>query len=319
MFILLTPVHNEADQIEELVQCILQSSLRPDIWLIIDDCSNDGTDVKLVEIQKNINFLKVIRLNEKAEYMEFNYSEVLRAGIKELDEQVNRARYIGILDADIRFGQQYWQMLKQALDENERTGIVSGTLASRNKDGKIMIEPFQRIDNPRGGLRLIKGVCFQDINGIQRSRAPDSIQNVKARLSGWEIRTLINLYALSTRPTDDKLGKSQGEISRGRRDWHLHQPVWLIIVRATAKVIQGDIKTAYHYISGYIREWLRNGEKYPDNQVRRYYRSVRLSEWIYAIQCKIAGKPNPHRLIPLQEVFPDEIFTMDKNPVHTDE
>ena len=43
MFVLLTPVRNEKEQIENLVKCIVNSTFKPDFWIIIDDHSTDGS------------------------------------------------------------------------------------------------------------------------------------------------------------------------------------------------------------------------------------------------------------------------------------
>ena len=44
MFVLLTPVRNEKEQIKNLVKCIVNSTLKPDYWIIIDDYSNGIVD-----------------------------------------------------------------------------------------------------------------------------------------------------------------------------------------------------------------------------------------------------------------------------------
>ncbi len=309
MFVLLTPMHNEADQIDDLVRCVTQSRFRPDVWLIIDDCSDDETPRKLAAHARNHDFIKIHRIPERAQYMGFHISEILISGLGQVQTELQQAEYLGVLDADIRFGPSYWQRLKDYLDQNETAGIVSGTLCAKDVRGRWKIEPFQRIDNPRGGLRLVKKACFDAIGGIRRSRAWDPVMNVKARTRGWQVAVLPDLYAVSTRPTDARFSSGQGEFSRGQRDWHLHHPLHQIITRALFKAAKKHPAAGWNYLKGYLSEWKAGGEQFPDNDVRRYYRVERTREWLHAIASAVTRKENPHRFIPVRTVSDEEIFT----------
>ena len=302
MFILITPIHNELSEIDSLATTVLSSSFLPDQWIILDDCSDDGSSEKLQTWAKLNDIIKIVYLDKKSEYMEFHISEVFQAGVKVIQDKLKEIKYIGFLDADIRFSVDYWSRCRDYLDQNPNIGIVSGLLCSKGKHSVWKIEPFQRIDNPRGGLRLVKGACFNDIGGVQRSRTWDAIMNVQARLKNWDLRVLEGLIVLSTRPTDNKYGKQAGEFSRGKREWHLHQQLWMVMVRAFFKLLRGNFTSAYFYIKGYWHEFRSKGEQFPDPNVRRYYRVGRPHEWFYSIQCKILGKDDPYRIIPSQSI-----------------
>jgi len=311
VFYLITPIHNEINEIDELAHCVNDSLLKPDYWIIVDDNSDDGSSEKLDILAAQFSFIEVIHLKEAASYMEFHISDVFIAGAAAIKQDIGSEDVIGFLDADIRFGKKYWHKLKTALMEKEKLGIISGVLCSKKDNGKICIEPFQRVDNPRGGLRLVKGSCFLEIGGVKRSRSWDSIMNVQARINGWEVKIDEQLFALSTRPTDNKLGNKSGEMSRGRREWHLHQPLWQVTVRAGAKALNGNISSAYYYLLGYLNEWRNRGERFPDDKVRKYYRKERGREWLISIYCKIRGKQSPHRIITVRHIREEEIFNLE--------
>ncbi|HHJ52556.1 MAG TPA: glycosyltransferase family 2 protein [Caldithrix abyssi] len=308
MFILLTPMRNEADQIDELVRCVTGSKFRPDLWLIIDDCSDDRTPQKLSALAREYDFVRIHRIAERASYMGYHISEILINGLKQVQAELQQARYVGVLDADIRFGPSYWQRLKEYLDRNPKAGIVSGTLCAKDDQGRWKIEPFQRVDNPRGGLRLVKKACFDDIGGIRRSRAWDPVMNVKARVRGWQVAVLPDVFAASSRATDARFTTAEGEFSRGQRDYHLHHPAHQIVVRAVAKALKKRPSAGWHYLKGYFSEWKTGGRRFPDDDVRRYYRRERTREWLRTIVSLLTGKENPHRFIPVRIVTEDEIF-----------
>lgn len=301
-------MHNEAAQIDGLVQSVTASHWKPDLWLIVDDASTDETPRKLAEYQRQFPFIRMHRLPRQDEYMGFHISKVFQEGIAAAGDLVDRADYIGFLDADIRFGPSYWLKLKNYLDSHPRTGIVSGVLCSKNTQGEWQVEPFQRIDNPRGGLRLVKKECFVTIGGVPYSRAWDPVMNVKARTSGWKVSVLPDVFAVSVRPTDERFSRIEGELSRGQRDWHLHQPFFQILTRAFFKALKGNPKAARYYVKGYVKEWRAKGQRFPDPKVRRYYRYERSKEWLSIIGSKFSGKPNPHRFIPVRVIKEEDIF-----------
>ncbi|MCD6375406.1 MAG: glycosyltransferase family 2 protein [Caldisericaceae bacterium] len=305
MFVLLTPVHNELDLIDELANCVLNSSLRPDLWQIIDDASNDGSEQKLKQLAEQHEFIRLKRLEKQPEYMGFHISEVFQAGVEAAHPEIEKADYIGFLDADIRFAPAYWQRLKRFLEQNPDVGIVSGVLCAKNARGQWQVEPFQRKDNPRGGLRLVRGTCFRQIGGVPYSRAWDPVMNVKARIRGWRVVTLSDLFAASVRPTDQRFDLKSGELSRGQRDWHLHHPLLQILVRALFKSLKSKSLSGWYYLQGYLQEKRRGGLQLPDPAVREYYRKERTREWWRIVKARLLGGENPHGLIP-QIIVPEE-------------
>ncbi len=308
MFVLITPVHNERQQLPELVDCVVNSRFKPDLWVVVDDASTDGSEQYLQTAARKHSFIKVVRIDRQPEYMGFHISEVFQTGVQQVAEQLEQINYLGFLDADIRFGPGYWQRLKAFLDQSPRAGIVSGTLCAKNEQGRWQIEPFQRKDNPRGGLRLVKKACFVDIGGVPRSRAWDPVMNVKARVRGWQVATLTDVFAASVRPTDARFNRKAGEFSRGQRDWHLHHPFFQILTRALFKGIKNRSFDSWYYIYGYLSEMLKGGERFPDPEVRNYYRKERSKEWLRILKAKISGDENPHDLIPTQVVPEEKIF-----------
>ncbi len=46
-YVLVTPVHQDAGQLDDLVVTIRQQERRPDRWVIVDDASTDGTAARL--------------------------------------------------------------------------------------------------------------------------------------------------------------------------------------------------------------------------------------------------------------------------------
>lgn len=294
MFLLVTPAHNEADHVAGLVDCVRRSVLRPDLWIVVDDRSTDDTAARFEAVTDLP--IRVVPSGTTGGYMGFRYSEVVRAGIDAAADRIDALTLFGVLDCDIRFSAEYWGSLATAMEADPGLGIVSGALCSPDEDGRLRLESGQRIDLPRGGLRLVTGACFRAVDGFERSRAPDSVMTVRARCRGWRTALLEDRIAWSVRPTDSRGGDEDGWESRGRRAWNVGQPAWQVGVRAVGVAVRGRIGAARGLLRGY-RDERGAGEQVPDEDVRAYYRRERPREWLRSLQRRATGQDDPHRFL----------------------
>ncbi len=303
MFVLVTPARDEAENVAGLVACVRASRWRPDRWVVVDDGSTDGTGDLFRTLGDDLDFLEVVRLEGRAGYMGFHYADVVAAGYAAAEQDVDRADYAGILDADIRVGPTYWTALRAALTTDEHLGIVSGSLASQGPDGVWRLEAGQRVDLPRGGLRLTRGDCFRAIGGVRHARAPDSVMTAGARSLGYRTALFERVVAYSTRPTDTR-GDVSGAESRGRRAWNIHQPAWQVALRAAGMTASGRVAEGAGLIRGWWGEAREGGDRVDAPGVRDYYRSERPREWARSLRSRVTGAADPHRFLPPAEVPP---------------
>ena len=298
MFVLLTPVRNEKEQIGNLVKCIVNSTLKPDYWIIIDDYSTDGSVNEIKKLSNHNAFIHLIESPENSsEYMGMNYSQVLINGWTYCLSKVKNKNisYIGILDADIEFDSEYWEQLKNTLDSKKEMGIISGALTNNNS-GKIVFEKNQRHHLPRGGMRLIKSECFYDIGSIIKSRSPDAVMNAIARAKGWDTLLIPELPCVSIRPTDSK-GEISGGFSRGQRAWNLQNPLIQVIIRGFGYVFKIGFRFGFNYVKGYFFELAKTGEKVENEFLIYYYHRMRYQEWWNHYINKLTGVTSPYRFI----------------------
>jgi glycosyltransferase involved in cell wall biosynthesis len=304
-FLLLTPAHDEADQAESLVAAVRASQLAPSCWLVVDDNSSDGTREAFLEAGADLPFLRVHRIESRGEYMAFRYSEVLRAGLAQC--ALAPDGYLGILDADIRFGPGYWQSLRQRFDEDPRLGVASGALCAAGADGTLRLEAGQHADLPRGGLRLVRAACLADAGGVQRSRACDTVMSTRARLAGWGTVLFDDILALSTRPTASRAEYQNVAKSFGQRYYDIGRPAWYALYKACSSASRGDRARARGLLEGYFGEALRGHERAADAALRRYYRWEPQRRWLIRWQAALAGTRAPNAPIPARRLEPWEL------------
>jgi len=225
-------------------------------------------------------------------------AEVLSAGIDHLGTNLGDAEFIGILDADIRIGPGYWQALIKYMDDNPHLGICSGALWFRDDDGKRLLEGGQRVDLPRGGLRLIRSECLREAGVIVRCRAWDPVMTIRARAAGWTTELLPSVLAETARQTGERISPTAGGVAYGQRDWNLGRPMWQVGVLCAANALRGRPGAALGRLTGWCGQAFSGGERLDDREVRRYYRRERPREWAAAAWGKITGKGGEYRYLP---------------------
>jgi biofilm PGA synthesis N-glycosyltransferase PgaC len=295
-FLLLTPAHDEADQAESLVAAVRASTLVPSRWLVVDDNSSDGTREAFLRAGSDLPFLEVLRIDSRGEYMTHRYSEVLRAGLSHHGPP--KGGFLGILDADIRFGASYWRALWERFRDDPTLGIASGALCAAGPDGNLRLEPGQHADLPRGGLRMVRTACLADAGGVQRSRACDTVMNTRARLAGWKTALFDDILALSTRPTASRAQYADVAKSFGQRYYDIGRPAWYALYKACASASRGDRARARGLLAGYFGEALRRRERAADAELRRYYRWEPQRRWLERWRAALAGVRAPNAPIP---------------------
>src|SRR4051812_20563384 len=59
--LLVSPVRNERDHIERVARSVAAQERPPDLWLVVDDGSTDGTGAVLDRLADEIPFMRVVR------------------------------------------------------------------------------------------------------------------------------------------------------------------------------------------------------------------------------------------------------------------
>lgn len=302
MFLVVTPAYNEGDNAAGLCEALRASPWRPDRWVVVDDRSDDGTADAFGQHAGDLP-LQIVPSGTTGGYMGSRYSDVVRAGLAQVD--LSDVEHFGLLDCDIRFGPDYWSRLREHLASGE-VGVASGVLASRGPDGVARIEGGQRVDLPRGGLRLVRGDTLRAVGGVERCWAPDSVMTIRARRAGWRTVLLPDVLAWSVRPTDSRGVDEAGWRSRGMRAWNVGQPGWQVAVRALAAVPRGRGSEGRALLAGYL-EARGSLERLDDAAIQRYYRRERPREWARNLRARVTGEPSPHRNLPPRAVSEAEL------------
>ncbi len=206
-YLLITPAHNEEENIERVIKSVVSQTIAPQKWLIVNDGSTDGTDEIIKQYEARHNFITSLRLERKD--IETYYGHRTRIVLTGYEKIKNpEFDFLGVLDADISLEPTYYECILAEFDRNPKLGIASGIYVDKVKGQirKVVKDPDE-ISTP-GALQVFRRECYEAIGGYipLKYGGDDSLAEIMARMGGWETKHFPKYQAVQHRTT----GTSEG-------------------------------------------------------------------------------------------------------------
>jgi poly-beta-1,6-N-acetyl-D-glucosamine synthase len=273
--LLVTPAWNEASHLERTARAIAAQSRRPDLWLIVDDGSDDDSPQILARLEREIEFLKVLpgprqaleesddRLAIAAEARAFN------SALDTVD--VDSYDFIGKLDADIELEPDYFERLLGHFEAEPELGIAGGVLLEDDGSGwRLTKVPAYHV---RGALKLYRRVTLERIGGIEERLGWDTIDETYARMYGYATRSFPDLVARHHRPVATRGGALRGRARHGRCAYILGYPAWWVALRSPKVAGERPFGlSGAAFLYGYARSALSPERSIEDDRFKRFVR-----------------------------------------------
>jgi biofilm PGA synthesis N-glycosyltransferase PgaC len=230
--LVVSPVHNEARHIERVVHAVAAQRRRPDAWIVVDDASSDGTLELLCELERELDFLTVLRappvsaegdrLTQAVEVHAFSH------GLNSVDWR--SFTHVAKLDGDIELPPQWYETLLARFAAEPRLGIACGQL-SETVEGVTRTIPIPP-HHVHGALKLYATDCFVQIGGVQARLGWDTIDEAYARMRGWDTHSFPEPVAIHHRPLASRDGVLRGRARHGACAYITHQGLPWVAARA---------------------------------------------------------------------------------------
>lgn len=226
-YVLVTPAHNEEAFIEKTIQSVVQQTVRPERWVIVNDGSTDRTREIAHRYAGAHPWIEVLDRPCRAERSFAAKVHSFNAGYARVKDTVAHDA-VGNLDADVSFGNDFFEFLLARLGEDPLLGVV-GTIFL--EDGySSETDSFEGQTHVAGQCQLFRRRCFEDIGGYVPHKAGgiDWIAVTTARMKGWKTRSFRERHFFHHRSlgTADR-GKLSSAFAYGMKDYYLGgHPVW---------------------------------------------------------------------------------------------
>ena len=273
-YLVVTACKNEADNLPKLIQSVAEQTIKPVVWVIMDDGSTDNTPKILKEAREKYDWIQNIRLEENSSRdLGFHLSSVMKKafefGIEYCMKNKIDYGYLGNVDGDIILEKMFFEKLIAEFEKDDKLGIAGSGTQYIVEDR--VIQPKGGADEPSGGDMLIRKDCFEDCGGIQITWGWDGTLKAKAKIRGWKVRRFEYVKALETR----YVGSVEGYWKR-YMDWGVASYYFnLNPIHALIKSLKLLFKKPYYigiaYLVGYFSSLIKRREKIEDEEIKRFF------------------------------------------------
>jgi len=277
-YILATPCKNEESSLPALAESIINQTIIPNLWVIVNDGSTDKSYEILKDLELKHSWIKILSCKEAKRDLSFHIAKIVDSGLKfavEFSAQHDLYfEYIGLIDADMILENKFFEKMIDRFEKNPNLGVASGSTAYYDLD-KLVTETGR--DNlPIGGLRLWRRKCFFETGGFPITYSADSVSNVLAILKGWELKKFDDIMGIQTRRTSSSVGLWKGYKTKGESDYYRDYHPLYVMLKVIKYLCTDPFYIGISYLYGYIKAVFTIREKINIPQVREYYRNKHL-------------------------------------------
>lgn len=267
-YAVITPVRDEAENLPRLAASLAAQTVRPRLWVVVDNGSEDGTLELAQALAVEHDWVRVLSIpGASAAERGAPIVRALHAAIESLaaappEIAVN-------VDADISIEPDYFERLLAKFDEDPSLGIASGS-AYELEQG-FWRQRHVTGTTVWGASRAYRWECLQQILPFEERVAWDGIDEFKANAHGWRTHAFEELPFRHHRREGERDGTAwQARRNQGHAAHYVGYRPWYLVLRALWNARREP--AALGMIWGYAAAALRREPRSPDKAARAYLR-----------------------------------------------
>lgn len=297
-YVLISPCRDEAAFMRRTLDSVAAQTVRPALWVVVDDGSTDESPAILDEYARKYDFIRVVRREDRGKRLVGpGVIDAFYAGYETIEP--NAFDFICKLDLDVELPESYFENLIKRMQRDPQLGTCSGKPYYRDEESGQLISEKCGDDMSVGMTKFYRTECFQEIGGFVREVMWDGIDCHRCRLFGWKARSWDepDLRFVHLRPmgSSDK-GIWTGRVRHGYGQYYMGTSFTYMTASALYRMTRpprliGGLAMWW----GYVKSMLTRRARYNDPTFRRSLRS-------YQRSCLLRGK---HRTLARLERLAD--------------
>ena len=274
-YLVVSPCRNEAEYMRKTLESMVVQTLRPVLWVIVDDGSTDETPAILADYAAEHDWIKIVAKPDRGHRaVGPGVIEAFYAGLETVTD-LSPYLAIGKLDLDLDLPAKYFEILIDRMVADPRIGTCSGKPYIRR--GDALVSERRSDDMSVGMTKLWRTTCFDAIGGVVREVMWDAIDCHKARQLGWRAISWDEpeLRFEHLRP----MGSSQTSIYTGKRRHGFGQyfmgtdPLYFAATAAFRAMEPPYVLGGLSMLQGYFGAMLKGERRLDDPELIKFIRA----------------------------------------------
>ena len=277
-YLVISPCRNEAEFMRRTLDSMVAQTVRPTLWIIVDDGSTDETPAILADYQSRHSWMQVVTRKDRGRRaVGPGVIEAFYAGYE--TAEVDLYEYICKLDLDLELPTGYFEGLIQRMERDPRIATCSGK-AYVWQDGRYQSERHGD-ETSLGMTKFYRVSSFKAIGGFVREVMWDGIDCHRCRMLGWVACSWDDpaLRFTHLRP----MGSSQtgilvGRMRHGYGQYFMGTGFWYMLANAVNRLNERPyLVGSAAMLWGWIRSAASRKPRYGDLEFRRFLRKY---QWL---------------------------------------
>lgn len=278
-YVVVSPVKDEERHIEVTLRSMINQTLKPVAWIIVDDGSKDRTAQAIhpyVQAHPFIRFVQHpnsgVRQPGSAVIRAFDYG---RRSLGDVDYD-----FIVKLDCDLSFDPDYFERLLRRFRDDERLGIASGVYLEANEVGRWKQVPMPSY-HAFGASKVVRRKCFDEIGGFVAAPGWDTLDEIRALHRGWTTQHFVDLKTKHHKPEGSGIGVLKTSAMHGEIFYVTGGDPLLLAFKVLRRLSTRPIPlNALALLLGYLKAVSRRQPRLVTRaEARRYRQMLRQRLW----------------------------------------
>jgi poly-beta-1,6-N-acetyl-D-glucosamine synthase len=272
-YIIISPVKNEEDKVQVTIQSVLNQTILPIRWIIVDDGSSDQTANIVEQYVRKYSWIRLLQLPYSSE-RNLGWAEIraFGAGYDLIKDEAYD--FIVKLDGDLELPKDYFARLFYRFSQDNKLGIASGECMERKGEG------WRPSSGPSyhavGASKIVRRQCFEEIDGFMFHRGWDTVDEIRAQVKGWKTTHFEDIPFYHLRREGAANGPISTAILHGEVYYWTGGGVLFLLLKFFHRSAKERplLLVGLAMLWGYLRLWVTRQERIVSLEEARYYRRL---------------------------------------------
>jgi glycosyltransferase involved in cell wall biosynthesis len=275
-YIIVTPVRNEQDNLPQTIDSVVAQTVRPNVWIIVDDGSTDRTGSIADNTASKYEWIEVIHRKDRG------YPKAGAGVIEAFYDGLNQFSrrnwdFLVKLDGDLVLPPDYFERCFDHFQQDPKLGIAGGLICRRRGENLVAESKGDPSFHVRGATKIYRRQCWHQLGGLVKNPGWDTVDELKANMLGWKTCTIEDLKVHQLKQTGSVDGAWRNAVKNGLANYVAsYHPIFMF-----AKCVKRILDRPYGVTAGglawgFASGYLRRVDRIKGAEFIRYVRNQQL-------------------------------------------